>query len=231
MTADPANPWLALRESQPFVLDSDAPLVQRFNQRASDPVRIQTSLLPEPYIGRVDAPVVLLTLNPGVSPGDFALHEDSEFRERIRACHRQEEVAYPNYYLDPDVTGPGAAWVQRIARPLIQVFGARTVANTLSLMEFFPYHSVRFAHGKLRVPSQAYTFALVEAAVERGAAIFITRGRELWTETVPALKTYPRSFVTRSVQNVVVSARNCPDGYPVVVASIRAAMERTAPGT
>lgn len=87
-----ANPWLALPTSAPFVLASDAPLVERFNEPAAPPLKIETSLLPEPYVGPVDAPIVLLTLNPGVSAGDFALHADSTFRERVLACHRQDRV-------------------------------------------------------------------------------------------------------------------------------------------
>ena len=223
----PPNPWSALPAVAPFVLPSDAPAVEAFNQRAAAPLRVETSLLPEPFVGRVEAPVILLTLNPGVSAGDFALHEDPAFQERVLGCHRQEKSPYPNYYLDPEVSGPGAAWVRRIARPLLNEFGDEVVANALTLVEFFPYHSERFAHGKLTVPSQRYTFALVRAAIERGAAIFITRGRELWYAAVPGLRDYRRSFLTRSVQNVVISPRNCPDGYAAVAASIRDAIGPT----
>ena len=77
------NPWLALPSRAPYVLPEDRSAVERFNRTAAAPVRLETSLLPEPYVGRVDAPVVLLTLNPGVSPGDFALHTDSAFQQRV----------------------------------------------------------------------------------------------------------------------------------------------------
>jgi hypothetical protein len=203
------------------VLEADSPEIARFNQRAKPLVRVETSLLPEPYVGRVDAPVLLLTLNPGVSDDDFALHRNATFRQRVIDCHRQAPAAYPNYYLDPEVDGPGARWLHRIARPLISEFGARQVANRLSLIEFFPYHSVRFAHGRLRVPSQSFAFELVRTALDRAAAIFITRGRELWYEAVPELRDSPRVYFTRSVQNIVISEKNCPDGFPVVVAAMR----------
>jgi hypothetical protein len=214
------NPWIDLLSRPPYLLEQDRSEVERFNQGAARSVRIETSLLPEPYVGRIDAPVVLLTLNPGVSTDDFALHRNPQFRERVLQCHRQEPMAYPNYYLDPDVSGPGARWLHRIARPLVSVFGARAVAHSLALVEFFPYHSERFAHRGVRVPSQAYTLSLVQAAIARGTAIFITRGRELWYGAVPELRTCSRVFFTKSAQNIVISPNNCPDGYPVVAAAV-----------
>ena len=49
-------------------------------------------MLPEPFVGHLDAPVVLLALNPGVSDGDFALHKEDAFQRRVRACNRQDCV-------------------------------------------------------------------------------------------------------------------------------------------
>src|SRR6267143_439276 len=123
------NPWLALPTDAPFVLDVDRGAVDAFNQKAKADHRVELGLLPEPYVGRIDAPIVLLLLNPGVSDDDFALHRRTDFRDRVRACHRQESMPYPNYYLDPAVAGPGARWMARILRPLIAEFGAQTVAN------------------------------------------------------------------------------------------------------
>lgn len=218
---DEPNPWLTLPKHTPFVLATDAVAVERFNKTAVASVRIELTLLPEPFVGRIDAPVVLLTLNPGVSDEDFALHETPGFRDRVLRCHRQAPTEYPNYYLDPDVAGPGARWLHRITRPLVQEFGARAVSSGLSLVELFPYHSRRFAHGAVRVPSKAYTIAIAQAAIRRGAAIFITRGRELWYKSVPELRNCPRVFFTRSAQNIVISPRNCPDGFSVVADAIR----------
>lgn len=217
---DELNPWGALPKHAPFVLAADAVAVDRFNEKAVASVRIELSLVPEPYVGRIDAPVILLTLNPGVSGEDFALHENPAFRERVLRCHRQAPTEYPNYYLDPAVAGPGARWLHRITRPLVQEFGARAVSSGLSLVELFPYHSRRFAHGAVRVPSQAYTIAIVQAAIRRGAAIFITRGRELWYKSVPDLRNCSRVFFTRSTQNIVISPKNCPDGFSFVADAI-----------
>jgi hypothetical protein len=219
------TPWLALPSKAPYVLDGDRNVVDAYNQTTHDATRIETALLPEPYVGGVDAPIVLLLLNPGVSDEDFALHGRADFRQRVFACLRQETVAYPNYYLDPAVTGPGARWVTRVTRPLADEFGAEVVANDVLQIEYFPYHSRRFAHHRLRVPSQDFTFDLVRAAIEREAAIFIARGRRIWEQAVPELVGYDRAFRTRSVQNVVISAKNCPEGYEAAQKALLTASE------
>jgi hypothetical protein len=218
--AAPSNPWLSLPTDAPFVLDVDGSAIHAFNEKAKADHRIELDLLPEPYVGRTDAPIVLLLLNPGVSDDDFALHRRTDFRERLRAC-RQESVPCPNYYLDPAVTGPGASWMARVLRRLLAEFGAQTVANGVTSYEYFPYHTRRFAHHRVRVPSQEYTFDLLRLAMERDAAIFITRGKAIWEAAVPELGGYARAFSTRSVQNVVISPKNCPDGYTIARAALR----------
>lgn len=207
------NPWLALPEDPPFILDGDRAAIDAFNQTANAFNRVETSLLPEPYVGRLDAPIVLLLLNPGLSDDDFTLHQQPAFRDRVRRCLRQDASPYPNYFLDPDVTGPGARWMARVLKPLITEFGGRTVATGVAQLEYFPYHSRKFAHSRLRVPSQEYTFDLLRLAIHRDAAIFVTRGKEIWGASVPELRGYGRAFHTRSAQNVVISPGNCPEGY------------------
>jgi hypothetical protein len=217
------NPWLELRDSPPFVLPDDRSAVEVFNSNPNERTRLELDLLPEPFVGRVDAPILLLLLNPGVSDDDFARHEQPEFRARVRACHRQEQAPYPNYYLDPAVDGPGARWMRRVLSFLIREFGNETVASAIAALEFFPYHSRDFAHRRVSVPSQEHTFDLLRAALRRGAVVFVTRGRAIWAEAVPALRAYPRAFHTHSAQNVVISERNCPEGYDAARSAIKRA--------
>lgn len=210
---DTSNPWLKLPPEPPFVLPEDRPAIETFNRSAVPDYRVETALMPEPFVGRPDAPILLLLLNPGVSDDDFALHEQPDFRQRVRACHHRQSATYANYFLDPDVSGPGARWMSRVLGSLIREFGAQTVATGVASLEYFPYHSRRFAHHRLRVPSQRYGFDLLRAAIRRDAAIFVTRGARIWEEAVPELRGCHRAFRTRSVQNVAISPRNCPEGY------------------
>ena len=91
------NPWHALGPDAPFVLAEDHEAVMRFNASAVDGTRLELRLLPEPFVGNLDAPVILLALNPGVSDGDFELHTTEAFRRRVLACHRQESTDWPYY--------------------------------------------------------------------------------------------------------------------------------------
>jgi hypothetical protein len=207
------NPWLEVPESAPFVLSSDRDIIDHFNSKAPPKTRVETDLLPEPFVGRLDAPIVLLALNPGVADGDFALHRQAAFRERVRACHRQAPSEWPYYYLDPQLDGPGARWSQRVLGPLIRTVGLDVVARGVVLFEFFPYHSRAFAHGALRVPSQQFGFHALRQALVGAAAVFVTRGRGLWESAVPKLAHHSRLFRTNSVQNIVISPGNSPTGW------------------
>ena len=81
------NPWLEVPGSPPFIAPADERYVDAFN--ASDgrhpEHEIDTRLLPEPWLGRHDAPVVMLTPNPGFDPSDVAFHARRDFAQANRA--------------------------------------------------------------------------------------------------------------------------------------------------
>src|SRR4051795_8859358 len=56
------NPWADLPNRPPYVLPQDAPVLERHRHRAG---QLSLDLLPAPFMGRSDAAVVLLSLNPG----------------------------------------------------------------------------------------------------------------------------------------------------------------------
>ena len=205
------NPWSSLPDRPPFVLNDDRLAIEAFNQKAKKSASIQTQMLPEPFVGSLHAPVFVLLENPGAGGGeeDFALHRDPEFQRRVRICHRQEACPFPHYFLDPDIAGPGVRWTARILKPLIDAFGVRVVASGVTFLEYFPYHSRNFAHGRLRLPLQQFTFDALRAALRRNAVVIITRGRALWETAVPELCAHTLAFETSSKQNVVLSSRNC----------------------
>ncbi len=240
-----SNPWTSLPNGPPFVLEDDSRAIEGFNQKAGKNAVIQTDMLPEPFVGSLNAPVFVLLENPG-SGGDedLALHGQPEFQLRVRNCHKQCSVAFPHYFLDPDTTGPGARWTAQKLKPLIELFGLRVVASGVTFLEYFPYHSKNFAHGRLRIPSQEYTFASLRRALNLDATVIITRGRKLWENAVPELAHYPLAFETSSKQNVVISARNCrfdalpnyrgkeptepPSGRPTGFEAVEAALGKVA---
>ena len=217
------NPWQKLSKRRPFVLDEDRTLVTEFNLTASERTRLQLDLLPEPFVGSLKAPVLLLILNPGYAAADRDVHARVAFRAHVRTCHVQSAAQFPNYYLNPRVTGGGARWWLRIAAPLIREFGVPIVARNVSSLEYMPYHATTFAHSGLRLPSQSYTFSRVRDAMNRGAVIFVGRGRDLWHSAVPGLASYRRAFRTNSAQNVTISPGNSLRGFLAAHAALRAA--------
>src|SRR5215212_5096023 len=98
------NPWRSLGMEAPYVYEPDKPAVATFNARASDEHRIQTDVFPEPYLGRKDAPIVLLNLNPGFDEYAYLTYEDRYVRDAWRKNAAHEPLAYPFYFLDPQIS-------------------------------------------------------------------------------------------------------------------------------
>ena len=100
------NPWRAINPTHPpYVLADDEPHILAFNSIIGESSHeyLDLSLLPDPWVGRLDAPVIVLNLNPGRSPGDGAAHRRIDVREAIVANLRQERERFPLIYLDPRI--------------------------------------------------------------------------------------------------------------------------------
>lgn len=213
------NPWLDLPENPPYVLPWDHHAVVAFNQTADETTLIRLGMMPEPFLGNPLAPVIVLGLNPGFDP-NAVRHETEEFWQLSRANLRHEGGVYPFYLLTPSLNVPGRGWWEQRLGRLIEAKGQNRVANRLLCVEYFPYHSTKFAHGKVHLPSQAYSFGLVRAAMAREAVIVLMRAKRYWYEVVPELTTYPKAYELNSVQNVTISPRNCPAGWAEIVAAL-----------
>lgn len=199
----PANPWDSLSPSESLVLPSDRLAIEVYNERAQERGHerylIHTNLIPEPFFGPFDASVVVLLMNPGVSEQDTQAHADPGLRERLLANLRRgdpEERQQPHVHLAADLAHPGAVWwgdaVNRLTREDVddRRLTRERIASRLLAVQFFPYHSRRFDHGLLRLPSQDFSFALVRRAIARDALI-IMRGAKYWLGAVPELARHP----------------------------------------
>lgn len=207
------NPWIDLPRRAPYVLPSDRPAVDRYNRRASVDHRIVLDLLPEPFLGKLTAPVVLLNLNPGYSEADHTVHARRRFRSALRSTIIGKPGSYPFYYLDPAEEGAGHSWWRRRLAPLVDATSPETVARGVLCLEWFPYHSRRFRHAGLSLPSQRFTFGILERAIRRNAIVIVMRAVRLWQSAVPELGRYRQCFGLNSAQNVTVSPKNCPAGF------------------
>jgi hypothetical protein len=86
------NPWLKIPLEAPYVLEIDREGIERYNARTASPDRqIDTSLIPEPFIGNPrSAKLVLLNLNPGLAEGDAKAHADPGFKAAMLRNLRHE---------------------------------------------------------------------------------------------------------------------------------------------
>ncbi|MHB8600691.1 MAG: hypothetical protein ACYDER_28285 [Ktedonobacteraceae bacterium] len=83
-----------------------------FNAIAKKEYKIHVEVLPEPYTGNPDAPVLLLNLNPGFYEKNAHFLTGNEyFTKTSRANAMHEQLEYPFYLFDPDnADSPGYYW-------------------------------------------------------------------------------------------------------------------------
>jgi hypothetical protein len=203
MAPERSNPWTALPLAADYVLNDDEPPITAFNQHPTThaDVTVRLELLPEPFLGDPEAPVVLLNLNPGFDAvEDRRWHAFPVFQDLSRAnLSHDRSLLYPFFLLDPllATSGGGKWWRQRL-KMLIARCGLEQVARNLFCVEYFPYHSKKFSGKMPLIPSQQYGFSLVQAAIDRGAMIIVLRSAAQWHAAIPALTSYKRYFVIRT---------------------------------
>ena len=226
------NPWEALPKKAPYILPTDRATITAFNQRASERFGIVEHLMPVPYLGSPEAPVVLLNLNPGYHPDDETRQVTPRFVRASREClaHDTKKFPFGFYFLDPliegtdDDMGPGTRWWCKGVFPrLLEDFGNEVLARTFFCVEYFPYRSHEFRHLGNVLESQEYSFELVRAAMRRRALIIILRSGPRWCDAIPELARYARAFSLNSLRNPRLSPRNCPDGFPHILRALKLA--------
>jgi hypothetical protein len=203
----PANPWASLTD-QSYVFPDDLALIEGHNKRyrGSD-FEIKLGVMPEPFIGSPDAKIWLLNLNPGFEENDL-LHGPDVIKMQMRAATLQS----PKFeYLDSryEVTG-GHRWWSRYLGPTIRTHGLETVMTSFFCVEYFPYHSRRYRALPQKLPSQAFTSALVKHGCAKQKHFIIMRQKEAWLSLVPELAN-AHTVELRNRRNVWISANNMTD--------------------
>lgn len=178
-------------------------------------------LLPEPFLGRVGAPIVLLNLNPGFHKQDHLFHSSETGNALIRSNLNHLPMNYPFYLLNPQTeSATGSHWWRQRLRPLIEAAGRIGIANCVLCIEYFPYHSTKYGGrlDRITIPSQEYTLDLVRQAMERDAFIVHMRSRNSrWFQRILQLEHYPRSAVVKNHQKPFISRGNLPDDFDTLV--------------
>jgi hypothetical protein len=214
------NPWHRLPDRPPFVLPEDEAVLRDFNRRAAEVHQFRTDdLLPEPFVGDPNAPVVLLGNNPGFTPEGARRKQEPRFIARMRANLLHQATDYPFVFFAPDIHEGHKRWWERKMGKLLY-FGRERLSRSILAVEHFPYASRRYRGGRLRLPSrgQDYSFFLVQKAMERKAVIVLTRGQRRWLRDVPALIKYEGLCTLNNPQTASISPGNCSRFCEVVKA-------------
>ena len=138
-------------------------------------------------MGGATPPVCLLLLNHGMVEQDLAVHRDATFRAALVASLADD--AAPHFHLASMSGGPAHRWRSRALASVcreLRVKDARALQNAVSAIKLFPYHSRKFDHAGIRLPSAAATVARVEEQLER-RTILIVRSWRIWVGMIPAL--------------------------------------------
>jgi hypothetical protein len=220
--ADMENPWLNLPPIAPFVLPCDKADVNRHNAHPATLRKpsgaLNLRLRPLPFVGNPNAPLVLLTLNPGDKPGDEAVQATPEYQD-LSARNLRHAGGF--YYLDDRLPScPGKSYNLRQLRALIQAVGLRTVQEQVFLAQFSPYHSAEYVETGTRFHSQLYTFFLVRNAIQRGALVIALRSATLWLSAVSELHFYSGFFRCSNPRSPTVSPRSLGRGFELAVQAL-----------
>ncbi len=211
------SPWTSVPEKTPYVLSEDLPHIEAWNETSrgrDDRFRLRTDLLPDPFLGPRNAPIVFLGRNPGFEGSEVEDHKRPYFASAIRGNLSDEKSQHVLFYLTEKFADTaGGRWWRKSLRQLERSGASfEGMARRILAIEFHGYHSRKWTSLPITLPSQSYGFALVKEAMERRAIIIVTRGVDDWDVAVPGLRKYEARFSTLNRQNASVSEGNLPSG-------------------
>ncbi len=225
------NPWTRLPKQPPYVLPEDRDAVLAANASLNEVERreygYQLQLLPDPFIGDLNAPFVMIYLNPGYTPpatngtfNDDWWHANSiALQDAYRNNFAQRPLRYPFFFLDPAFrNSPGGEYWNRHLRELLNYCDQGQLANNLLVMDYFPYHSKSYKM-LCTVPSQKFVIEHLRSAMERGAEILLMRSESALRKAVPQLAEYDY-LRANSAQSGYVTRNNVP-GFDRIIKAVR----------
>lgn len=221
------NPWCSLPETQPFVLQADAAEVAASNlKNAGTPYELHTELPPEPFSGRLDAPVVLLNLNPGYCEDDTAIMlGDAKFQQAMKNTREFVVQDYPFYHLNPCFKQGNRGydyWVDKFRKLFESNFDLKKCANSFLLLQAYPYKSKEFKKMPL-LRSFGFTRYILLAAMRRKALVVQLRSKKIWEEAVPELAMYPRRIECHNPRRPILSPGNLgSEGWRILLSALDA---------
>ena len=220
------NPWPDLPEQPEYVLDVDRRYLDAYNALLSDddPRRINFTVPPEPFLGLHDAPVVVLSCNPAFSDGAVDQFTVPGFMDGALANLRTPGGAAIYPLEDRFSATPGGKWWRKRLKGLLAggEDSFEQLARRILSVEFHGYWSPNWEAPLVTLPSQPYSFGLVEAAIQRNAIIILTRARRHWMQAVPDLIGYENLLTTNTQRSAVLSKGNLGEvGHQMVIEALQ----------
>jgi hypothetical protein len=228
------NPWHSLPDKPPFVLPEDKEKVEAFNETVRQTGRqhlLNLSLIPMPFLGRPDAPVVLLGNISGTGdehPEDYKKRPAYANRMRKNLLHQNADFQFLPMDPGPDTFPSHKQWWTDKLKHLLESFGngngaESTLARSILEVQFFPYRCDTYAHDRLSLMSQLYSQKLVYDTMKREAVIVVRYGGTKWFRAVRGLETYQHLLRLKGTQKTHISPNGFvdDDGYQKLVAKIR----------
>jgi hypothetical protein len=215
------NPWKEIVEKikigdNEFILTNDSEYIKNHNKKYPDnnKFHIYTHRIPIPFKGNPNSPIILLSKNPGFEREEDDIHKRANYKViKIKnLLHQPQEYSF--YSLNPILSEYSSYkyWYKRL-RTLIDISSQQKVAENVFCVEYFPYCSKAFNFDKLWIPSQKYSFYLVEQAIKRDSMIVIMRAQKLWYTAIPALEKYDNKFSLKSPRSSYITINNYGNEY------------------
>lgn len=163
----------------------------------SDSTLFTIDLPSEPFVGDLDAPIYIMTLNPGAGDDEYTNWKNTTLQDLAKNCVVQGKTDYPFYYLNPKLIGTGGYdyWRNNRFSGLIKALSEyynsediaiKKIANNVCDLELCAYRSSKWdvspkIASKLSVVKAMKDFIVnvVVPGVIRGEKTFLVgRGRE-----------------------------------------------------
>lgn len=213
------NPWEQFdytRADQVHPLDAE--VFARFNQRMakrknSERLTLSSTHTPLPYFGSSDARLIFLAANPGLDPVKTVEEETPVRRLFFDQARKHELKDEPFVFLRKEFEGtPGYSWWESRTRKLRDAMGDEKFRQTAFSAEIHPYKSQNYQTLYEPMPTQQYTFDLVNRLVSGGAWVILMRAKKEWREAVPELTRSSRVIELNSAQSSFMTPNNMPSG-------------------
>jgi hypothetical protein len=214
------NPWLELNtENNRFLAKCDISYINNYVNNGKQ--KLKLDIIPHPYMGNPFTAVVYLLLgNPLFINDDYPYYrkEPDIFLENLR--HKVND--YPLYWLNPIYRGSNSYnwWIEKLSF-LDGETDREIVTNRIFSVEYYAYYSKEFPDLN-HLPSQKYSFHLIEQAIRDEKIIIVARHKKLWYSAIPGLKDYVNKYELNSSQNVVISQDNIgQDNFNKIIKKLR----------